>query len=68
MSFTGTPGTGKITVALCMGQVLAKLGCAQRIHVVVATRGNLVGQYVGHRSPKTNEMTKKAIGGGAPRG
>merc|ERR1712118_86235 len=32
-------------------------------HVVVATRDDLVGQYVGHTAPKTKEMVKKAMGG-----
>jgi len=31
--------------------------------VVVATRDDLVGQYVGHTAPKTKEMVKKAMGG-----
>jgi len=31
--------------------------------VVVATRDDLVGQYVGHTAPKTKEMIKKAFGG-----
>jgi probable Rubsico expression protein CbbX len=32
-------------------------------HLVVATRDDLVGQYVGHTAPKTKEMLKKAMGG-----
>jgi probable Rubsico expression protein CbbX len=30
---------------------------------VVATRDDLVGQYVGHTAPKTKEILKKAMGG-----
>jgi len=63
MCFTGAPGTGKTTVALRMGQVLQKMGYCRRGHVVVATRDDLVGQYVGHTAPKTKEMIKKAMGG-----
>jgi probable Rubsico expression protein CbbX len=63
MSFTGRPGTGKTTVAKRLARILHRLGCLRRDHLVVATRDDLVGQYIGHTAPKTKEMLKKAMGG-----
>ena len=63
MCFTGGPGTGKTTVGMRMARILHALGYIRQGQLVVATRDDLVGQYVGHTAPKTKEVLKRAMGG-----
>jgi probable Rubsico expression protein CbbX len=63
MCFTGSPGTGKTTMAMHMGELLHELGYLRKGQLVTATRDDLVGQYVGHTAPKTKDVLKRAMGG-----
>ena len=64
MCFNGNPGTGKTTVARIIGKIFAeeKILSEKRIFVE-AQRGDLIGKYVGHTAPQTQEIIDKAKGG-----
>ena len=61
--FTGSPGTGKTTVARIIARVYRGLGLLPKAKLVEATRVDLVGAYVGHTALKTQEVIDSALGG-----
>jgi len=63
MLFLGPPGTGKTTVAKLFAGVLADEGLLERGHLITATVGDLVGQYVGETRIKTSAICERALGG-----
>lgn len=63
MIFTGNPGTGKTTVARIFARYLKAIGILSTGVLVEVSRKDLVGQYVGHTAPLTNQMIASAIGG-----
>jgi stage V sporulation protein K len=63
MVFTGNAGTGKTTVARLLGQIYYDIGLLASNKVVEVSRGDLVGEYIGHTSPKTQKVFEEALGG-----
>lgn len=63
MIYTGNPGTGKTTIARIVAKYLKAIGALRGGQLVEVSRADLVGRYVGHTAPQTNQVIASALGG-----
>ena len=61
--FLGNPGTGKTTVANCMGRMLYDLGIIPRESVVVTSASDLTGKFVGEAKTLVSDALERSRGG-----
>ena len=63
MIFLGNPGTGKTTIARLLCGILYNLNYIKENKLIEVTSKDLIAEYVGQTSIKTNEVINKAKGG-----
>ena len=61
--FTGSPGTGKTTVARIIARIYKDLGVLKSGHLVETDRSGLIAEYVGQTGVKTNHLCDSALNG-----
>ena len=61
--FLGNPGTGKTVVARLVGEILFESGVLKKGHLVEVKARDLVAEFVGGTTEKTNQAIDRALDG-----
>jgi AAA+ superfamily predicted ATPase len=61
--FTGSPGTGKTTVARIIASIYKEIGLLNKGHLVETDRSGLVAEYLGQTAAKVNRVFDSALDG-----
>lgn len=61
--FSGSPGTGKTTLARLLARILKALGLLQSGHTVEVDKSALVGEFLGQTPQKVQDIFDQADGG-----
>ena len=59
----GSPGVGKTELGKIMSDLYSKMGVLKKSRYVVARRSDLIGEYLGQTSIKTQKVIDSAMGG-----
>ena len=60
--FTGSPGTGKTTVAKMLGRIYHQLGLLSKGEVICVDRSRIVGRFIGDTEDNVKNLLREAQG------